>query len=254
MSLIQHAGQRVSAFLLELEDELVAKDSEIEALKAQLADRSSELPAGLRELISLQLEQLTQTRALLGAIECPVPVSSNAADDDARQLRAALEAERQEHGEQSARVGEELETVREAARMAQVEVVGLRHQIQSDHDAHQQHIARLITDREAQEAKQATTAEAEALHKQLEQEREAHQQAIAKLNEDLEAARVSEASLEAALMEQRGALQRIEAKFSLYSAAVAKLAEPPEPRRAKLLQSSKQLSQRKPRTSGYSLG
>ncbi|MEO8025970.1 MAG: hypothetical protein ABI823_05835 [Bryobacteraceae bacterium] len=89
------------------------------------------------------------------------------------------------------------------------------------------------------------------LRAQLRDERVAHEEQVGRLIGELETARECASSLEGALLELRGALQRIEAKFNLYAAAVLKLSEVPEPKRPKLLSPSKQLPGKK--VNGFSI-
>jgi len=229
---MESTGQRVSAFLLELEEELSAKDREITELRDKLAQKSAEVPEGLGTLIRQLEEQLKNSRRILSALEpanpdppapVPPPISEEeraesfrekqALQSEIRDLRALLEAERESHGEHVARLINELETVRET-KPVQDGAVRLREQMDS--------------------------------------EREAHESEKAVLKAELETSRETVAALEAALIEQRGALQRIEAKFSLYAAAVSKLSQHPELKRPKLLESSKQLP-RPPQNNAYSI-
>ena len=62
---MEATSKRVSSLLLELEEEMAAKDREIADLQAQLAGRSDEVPDGLRALIELQKAQLERTGEVL---------------------------------------------------------------------------------------------------------------------------------------------------------------------------------------------
>lgn len=249
---MESTGKRVSAFLLELEEELAVKDRDIAGLEAQLAARAAEVPSGLRELIGQQEAQLKHSRDILRALEIQAPfpaVSLLSSEEDTRQLRTGLDEEREAHGQQIAKLSRELDAYRESGRQAMQAVEEssqLRAQLESERASHQQHIALLISELEAARESFDVNEEVCELRRQLEFEREEHQQAVSKLAEALEAARESESALETALLAQRGAMQRIEAKFNLYAAAVSKLAGPAEVKRPKLLQPLKQLSQRKP--------
>lgn len=97
----------------------------------------------------------------------------------------------------------------------------------------------------------SASEEIEQLQLQLESEREEHRQQIEELTRELEAAREAAVALEAILLEQRGALQRIEAKFNLYAAAVLKLLQPPVEKRPKLLPPSKKAAAQKPKADGF---
>jgi chromosome segregation ATPase len=99
----------------------------------------------------------------------------------------------------------------------------------------------------------AIDGDARQLRQQLESERQAHQEQAARLVAELEQAREAAAGLDAVLMEQRGALQRIEAKFNLYAAAVTKIAEPPARRGPKLLTPSKQVPPRRAKADGLAV-
>ncbi len=245
-------GQRISDFLAELQEELAAKDHEIAALRTRLAEQSGQIPAGLRQLIQQQEVQIEHARLILRAIENapfdPQPPPSGDREQ-LEELQAALDADRATLQFDLAQFEEERNTVR-ASRNEKQEVLQV---LESERAAHREHIARLINELESARESASPKTCFEDLHRELEMEKARHQAEVAALHVELEAAKESGSVLEAGLIEQRGAFQRIEAKFSLYAAAVSKLAVMPEPKRPKLLQSAKQLPQRNPQASAQSI-
>jgi len=237
-------GQRVSAFLLELQEELGAKDREIADLRYSLAQKAAEFPAGLRHLIEQQAEQLEHTRLILSALERgPFLMPSSRGEPEDPCTEEADQRIAQE--EQASKLREDLEVL-PGGHSGVDEVREHRAQLEEKRESHRLDVARLMNERETLRDA-CLKEERENARRQLEAEREAHQEEKARLLLELESARGLASALEVALIEQRGALQRIEAKFSLYSAAVSKLAQMPERKRPKLLESSRQVPQREQR-------